>query len=104
MNHPESHDITALAYSLVPSPEREKLLEHLASCDECRESYDAAFEEQAQVREVMFEEARSGEAEARALDKVLQTLKNLPAPQEKQPAGRLFSLPSPVVYALQIAA
>jgi hypothetical protein len=103
MNHPEPHDLTALAYALVSGPEREQLLEHIASCDGCRETYDAAFEEQAQVREVMFEEVRSGEAEARALDKVLQALKTgQVVSEEKQ--SKIFSLFSPFAIGLQIAA
>jgi hypothetical protein len=103
MKHPEPHDLTALAYALVPSPEREQLLEHIASCDACRETYDAAFEEQALVRDVMFEEVRSGEAETRALDRVLQALKTGEAvTEEKQ--GNVFSLFSPFAIGLQIAA
>lgn len=103
MNHPEPHDLTALAYALVSGPEREQLLEHIASCDACREAYDAAFEEQALVRDVMFEEVRSGEAEARALDKVLQALKTGEAvTEEKQ--GKVLGLFSPWGVGLQIAA
>ncbi len=101
--HPQPHDLTALAYALVPSPEREALLEHLAQCDACREAYDVAFEEQADVRSVLLEESRSGEAEARALDRVLQSLKALSEPV-REPAGKLYSLPRPAFYALEIAA
>lgn len=105
MNHPEPHDLTALAYALVPSPEREQLLEHIASCDACREAYDAAFEEQALVRDVMFEEVRSGEAEARALEKVLLALKNgAKTEQPEEAQGKVLSLFSPWGIALQIAA
>lgn len=103
MNHPQPHDLTALAYALVPTPEREQLLEHIAACDACREAYDAAFEEQALVRDVMFEEVRSGEAEARALEKVLLALKNGEAvAEEKQ--GKVLGLFSPWGIALQMAA
>lgn len=104
MNHPQPHDLTALAYALVPSPEREHLLEHIAQCDACRQAYDVAFEEQALVRDVMFEEVRSGEAEARALDKVLSALKsgdNVPVEGRE---GRVLGLFSPWGLALQVAA
>ncbi len=103
MNHPEPHDLTALAYALVSGPEREQLLEHIAACDACREAYDAAFEEQALVRDVMFEEVRSGEAEARALDKVLQALKSGKAVTEEKQA-KMLNLFSPFAIGLQIAA
>ncbi len=103
MNHPQPHDLTALAYALVPSPEREQLLEHIAACDACREAYDAAFEEQALVRDVMFEEVRSGEAEARALEKVLLALKNGAAVAEEK-RGKVLGLFSPWGIALQMAA
>lgn len=105
MNHPQPHDLTALAYALVPSPERETLLEHIAQCDACRETYDAAFEEQALVRDVMFEEVRSGEAEARALEKVLVALKAEGEPREtEEKQGKVLGLFSPWGIALQMAA
>lgn len=95
MNHPEPHDLTALAYNMVEGPERERLLEHVHLCDSCRELYDSYLEEQALVRDVLYRDARSGPAEARALEKTLATLNALGAPtqaQAPQPAGRLFSL------------
>lgn len=100
MNHPQPHDITALAYGLVPSPERESLLEHVHFCAPCREAYDLALAEQAEVREVLLGETRSGDAESRALDAVLQQLKK--AGQVQRP-GRLISL-RPAAWALQAAA
>lgn len=95
MNHPEPHDLTALAYNMVEGPEREQLLEHVNQCDACRELYDSYLEEQALVRDVLYRDARSGPAEARALEKTLAALNALgepAAPQPAAPAGRLFSL------------
>lgn len=95
MNHPEPHDLTALAYNMVEGPERQMLLEHVSQCDACRELYDSYLEEQALVRDVLYRDARSGPAEARALEKTLAALNALgepAAPQPAAPAGRLFSL------------
>lgn len=90
MNHPESHDLTALAYGLVDGEEREQLLEHLSECDACRASYDHHMDEQALVRDVILEDARSGEAEARALETTLAALKELDG---AEPEGRVIQLP-----------
>lgn len=104
--HPQPHDLTALAYGLISGAERHRLLEHLATCDDCRAAHDAAFEEQAVVREALVADVRSGAVEARALDRTLAALAmqaDLKA-DAGQPAGRLFRLPRAARYALEAAA
>jgi hypothetical protein len=91
MNHPEPHDLTALAYNMVEGPERRQLLEHVHLCDACRELYDSYLEEQALVRDTLYRDARSGPAEARALERTLAALAALEEPPARG-AGRLFRL------------
>jgi len=90
MQHPFEHDITALAYDMVEGSERETLLAHLAECDACRALYDSYRDEQVAVREAIVRDARSGAAEAAALER---TLRMLGGEQAARPArGRLFPL------------
>lgn len=74
MSHPEPHNLTALAYGMLEEAERRSVLEHVHLCDACREVYDSYMEEQALVRDVLFRDARSGPAEARALERTLAAL------------------------------
>lgn len=91
MQHPEPHDLTALAYDLVEGAERETLLKHLAECDQCRATYDSFRQEQALVRDAIVRDARSGPAEARALERTLLMLGA--QGQESAPArGKLLPL------------
>ena len=60
MQHPEDHDITALAYDLIEGPEREALLGHLAECDRCRAVYDSYRDEQVAVREAIVHPSQEG--------------------------------------------
>jgi len=90
MNHPQLHDLTALAYNMVEGTEREQLLEHVNHCDACREVYDSYMEEQALVRDVLFRDARSGPAEARALEKTLLALAEADADTSRR--GRIFRI------------
>ncbi|MCC7510989.1 MAG: FecR domain-containing protein [Planctomycetes bacterium] len=92
MQHPEPHDLTALAYDLVEGAERETLLKHLAECDQCRATYDSFRHEQTLVRDAIVRDARSGPAEARALERTLLMLGA--QGEESAPArGKLLSLP-----------
>ncbi|MCB9896312.1 MAG: hypothetical protein H6839_17920 [Planctomycetes bacterium] len=97
MQHPEEHDITALAYGLIEGAERETLLTHLSQCDDCRAVYDAYRDEQSVVRDAIVRDARSGAAEAKALESTLRTLGAIDAVEtaaESEPKrGRLLSLP-----------
>ncbi|MCZ7608011.1 MAG: hypothetical protein M5U25_18515 [Planctomycetota bacterium] len=99
MQHPEEHDITALAYGLVEGAERESLLTHLAGCDACRAIYDAYRDEQANVREAIVRDARSGAAEARALENTLRMLGAIEAEAPAEKRGRLLRLPRWVLMA-----
>lgn len=95
MQHPFEHDITALAYDLldhVDGGEREALLEHLSGCDQCRAAYDSFRNEQVTVRDAIVSDARSGAAEAKALEATLAMLGTLEAPAQKR--GRLLRLPA----------
>lgn len=92
MQHPEPHDLTALAYDLVEGPEREQLLTHLAACDACRAIYDSFREEQALVRDAIVRDARSGPAEARALERTLVML-GAQGTEEAAPRARRIALP-----------
>ena len=95
MQHPIEHDITALAYGLIEGPERETLLTHLSECDACRATYDAYREEQAIVRDSVVRDARSGAAEAKALENTLRILGALDTEEETSAKrGRLLSLPT----------
>jgi hypothetical protein len=96
MQHPETHDITALAYGLIEGPEREALLTHLSECDDCRAVYDSYREEQASVRDAIVRDARSGAAEASALESTLRMLGGL---DSVKPRGRLLRLPRWVLVA-----
>ena len=96
MQHPEPHDITALAYGLIEGTERETLLTHVSECDACRAVYDSYREEQAGVRNSIMHDARSGAAEAKALE---STLKMLGGFEEAKPRGRLLGLPRWVLVA-----
>jgi hypothetical protein len=89
--HPEPHDLTALAYGLVEGDERDRILEHLASCDRCRDVYDSYRDEQAFVRDAVIADARSGPAEARALERTLVMLGA--ADSVQAPRGRMIRLP-----------
>ncbi|MCA8916436.1 MAG: hypothetical protein KDB90_13580 [Planctomycetes bacterium] len=97
MQHPEDHDITALAYGLVEGTEREALLTHLSQCDECRAVYDAYRDEQSVVRDAIVRDARSGAAEAKALESTLRMLGAVDAIESaattEPKRGRLLSLP-----------
>lgn len=99
MQHPEEHNITALAYDLIEGAERESLLTHMAECDACRAVYDAYRDEQASVREAIVRDARSGASEARALENTLRMLGAIEttAPAEKR--GRMIQLPRWVLVA-----
>jgi len=99
MQHPEEHDITALAYDLVEGAERESLLTHLAECDACRAVYDTYRDEQASVREAIVRDARSGAAEAKALENTLRMLGALEAETPTEKRGRLLRLPRWVLVA-----
>jgi hypothetical protein len=90
MQHPEAHDLTALAYGMIEGPEREQLLAHLSTCDACRELYDSFRTEQADVRDSIMRDARSGASEARALEATLGMLKAIDTPA---PRGRLLRIP-----------
>ena len=90
MQHPEAHDLTALAYGMIEGPEREQLLEHVSTCDACRELYDSFRTEQADVRDSIMRDARSGASEARALEATLGMLKAIDTPA---PRGRLLRIP-----------
>lgn len=107
MQHPEDHDITALAYDLIEGAEREALLEHLAECDSCRAVYDSYRDEQSVVREAIVRDARSGAAEAKALESTLKMLGAIGADTKTtdatQTRGRLLRLPLWVI-AGQVAA
>ncbi len=92
MQHPEPHDLTALAYGLIEGAERDGMLEHLAQCDQCRAVYDSYRDEQALVREAVVRDARSGPAEARALERTLVML-GAAESVEQQPAGKLLRVP-----------
>ncbi|MBX3475666.1 MAG: hypothetical protein KF754_14950 [Planctomycetes bacterium] len=92
MNHPELHDLTALAYNMVEGPERERLLEHVNLCDSCRELYDSYLEEQALVRDVLYRDARSGPAEARALEKTLRALADADTQAAPVQGAKIFRL------------
>ncbi|MBK9974088.1 MAG: hypothetical protein IPP14_04865 [Planctomycetes bacterium] len=91
--HPQPHDLTALAYGMLEEPERQSVLEHVHLCDACRQVYDSYLEEQALVRDVLFRDARSGPAEARALERTLVALQAADL-QEPAPKGmaRLYRL------------
>ncbi|MEZ5991920.1 MAG: hypothetical protein R3E76_06170 [Planctomycetota bacterium] len=107
MQHPEDHDITALAYDLIEGAEREALLEHLSECDACRALYDNYRDEQSVVREAIVRDARSGAAEAKALENTLKMLGAI-APTEdtdiaENKRGRLLHMPVWVI-AGQVAA
>ncbi len=102
MQHPETPALTALAYDLVDGGERERLLEHLAQCDTCRTLYDGYRDEQSLVREAIIRDARSGPAEAKALERTLVMLGAAEAVEAK-PAGRLLRVPIWIV-ATQAAA
>lgn len=91
MNHPLPHDLTALAYGMVEAEERNKLLEHVHLCDDCRALYDSYLEEQALVRDSLFRDARSGPAEARALERTLHVLNGEPQPVLKD-RWRIFHM------------
>lgn len=97
MQHPEPHDITALAYGLIEGPERDTLLTHLSECDACRAVYDSYREEQAAVRDSIVRDARSGAAEAKALESTLKMLGAVDT--EEKPRGRLIALPRWVLVA-----
>lgn len=99
MQHPEEHDITALAYDLVEGAERESLLTHLAECDACRAVYDTYRDEQASVREAIVRDARSGAAEAKALENTLRMLGAIEAETPAEKRGRLLRLPRWVLVA-----
>ncbi|MCF6228026.1 MAG: hypothetical protein L3J82_05055 [Planctomycetes bacterium] len=91
--HPELHDLTALAYDMIEGTERDKLLEHLAECNSCRDIFDSYRDEQALVRDVIVEDARSGPAEAAALQKTLSILAELDGESEA-PKGKLIKFPA----------
>ncbi|MHC4839698.1 MAG: anti-sigma factor family protein [Planctomycetota bacterium] len=106
--HPELHDLTALAYDMIEGSERGEMLEHLSECESCREYYDSYRDEQALVRDVVVEDARSGPAEASALQKTLTLLAELDgdetAPEvEAAASGKLLRLPA-LWIAAEIAA
>lgn len=90
MNHPEPHDITALAYGLIDGPEREQMLEHLSVCDECRRRHDEHRDEHAAVREVILNDARSGLGEARALDNTLRAIEGEAAAAPRRGRGWMW--------------
>lgn len=92
MNHPQIHDLTALAYNMVEGAEREQLLEHVSQCDACREIYDSYMEEQALVRDTLFRDARSGPAEARALEKTLRALADADTQAAPAQGARIYRL------------
>ncbi|MBZ0137091.1 MAG: hypothetical protein K8I27_12030 [Planctomycetes bacterium] len=96
MQHPEPHDLTALAYGLIEGTERESLLTHVSECDDCRAVYDSYRDEQAAVRDSIVRDARSGAAEAKALE---STLKMLGTIEDAKPRGRLLRLPRWVLVA-----
>lgn len=102
MQHPEPHDLTALAYDLLEGPEREQLLTHLSRCDTCRATYDSFREEQALVRDAIVRDARSGPAEARALERTLVML-GAQSETVAKPQAKLIALPA-WVWAAQAAA
>ena len=102
MQHPEPHDLTALAYGLIEGDERETLLTHLSECDDCRAIYDSYREEQTTVRDSIVRDARSGAAEAKALESTLRMLGAIDAidnEAEAEKKGRLFRLPRWVLIA-----
>lgn len=105
LSHPELHDLTALAYDMIEGSERDGLLEHLSECDSCRDIYDSYREEQSQVRDVIVEDARSGPAEAAALQKTLLLLAELDGEPtaSSAPEGKLLRL-SALWVAVEIAA
>ena len=92
MTHPEPHDLTALAYGLIEGDERDALLEHLSDCDACREVYDSYRDEQVTVRDSILADARSGAAEAKALESTLRMLGAIDtvevSQQEEEKRGR----------------
>jgi hypothetical protein len=90
MQHPFEHDITALAYDLVEGAERESLLEHLAECDACRALYDSFRDEQLAVRDAIVSDARSGAAEAKALESTLAMIGTM---GETEKRGRIIRMP-----------
>lgn len=90
-NHPQLHDLTALAYGMVSGDERTQLLEHVHGCDTCRGIYDSYLEEQALVREVLYRDARSGAAEAHALERTLYALRDT---AEAVPSPHFWRLPT----------
>lgn len=96
--HPELHDLTALAYDMIEGTERNELLEHLAECNSCRDIFDSYRDEQALVRDVIVEDARSGPAEAAALQKTLSLLAELDGdaeePESKASKGKLIKFPA----------
>jgi hypothetical protein len=102
MQHPEPQDLTALAYGLIEDAERDRLLEHMAECDQCRAVYDSYRDEQTLVREAVVRDARSGPAEARALERTLVML-GAAESVEQQPAGKLLRVPLWMI-ATQVAA
>ena len=103
--HPEPHDLTALAYGLVEAPERDARLEHLAACASCRDAYDGMREEQTAVREAVIRDARSGPAEARALERTLLMLEGATIPSPKTGGIlRLFAWPMRVAALIVLAA
>jgi hypothetical protein len=101
MQHPFEHDITALAYDLVEGAERDTLLEHLASCDQCRALYDGYRDEQVTVRDAIVRDARSGAAEAKALETTLRFLDGGEVANQK--GGRLIRFPLWLI-AVEVAA
>lgn len=88
-DHPEPHDLTALAYDMIEGPQRIELLEHLAVCDACRATYDSYRTEQTIVRDAIVRDARSGASEAAALER---TLTAIAAGGEAKPRGRTIRL------------
>lgn len=103
MQHPEPHDLTALAYGLIEGDERETLLTHLSECDECRAVYDSYRDEQATVRDSIVRDARSGAAEAKALETTLRMLGAIDGEEATEETaekkGRLLHLPRWVLVA-----
>ncbi|MEE9312904.1 MAG: hypothetical protein V3V10_10905 [Planctomycetota bacterium] len=106
--HPELHDLTALAYDMIEGLERDELLEHIAECNSCRKIFDSYRDEQALVRNVIVEDARSGPAEAAALQKTLSLFAELDGevaekPESGAPKGKLIKFPA-LWIATEIAA
>lgn len=93
MTHPEPHDLTALAYGLIEGAERDALLEHVAECDACRGVYDSYRDEQAAVRDSILADARSGAAEAKALESTLRMIGGLDSESEAPKRGRVIRMP-----------